>query len=179
MKAAALTGDVLFLSQSGWHTQPLDMKRLLMPLPLLLTACGGATDITTNEPFQISCVAKWDNGSQTEKWFIDPTLDKAALQWIHEDMTGEQEQEVISVSPERIVVAPEWDYIPEKNNSDEPFQVFDRDIYTINRLNGNMTRESFEAKANDLPPVSFMGNKISPFLGESYECEKPSRGKSL
>ena len=152
------------------------MKRLLLPLPILLTACGGAADITTNEPFQITCVMKWEDGAQTDKWFIDPTLDKAALEWSYEDKTGEQELEVISVSPKKIVVGPEWGYIPEKNDLGKTFAVFDRDIYVIDRFSGEMTMESYEATARDNPPVSVMGKKIPPVEGESYECEKPTRG---
>ena len=79
------------------------MKRLLLPLPILLTAYGGAADITTNKPFSISCIAKFEGGSVTDKWFINPTLDKASLEWISPDDKGEKDQEVISVSPKRIV----------------------------------------------------------------------------
>lgn len=152
------------------------MKRLLLLLPLVLTACGGAADITTTEPFQVTCVDTWEDGSQTDKWFIDPTLDKAALKWSYEDKTGEQEQEVISVSPKKIVVGPEWGYIPEKNDPPKELAVFDRDLYTIDRFSGEMTRHSFTATARDFPSKFFMGRKVSPRKGETYKCEKPTRG---
>ena len=51
------------------------MKRLLLLLPLLLTACGGAADITTEEPFQITCTWDVDGKTGKETYFIDPKLD--------------------------------------------------------------------------------------------------------
>ena len=78
------------------------MKRFLLLLPLLLTACGGAADITTNEPFQITCVDKLEDVSSTDKWFIDPTLDKAVTEWSYKDETGEQEHKVKSINPKKL-----------------------------------------------------------------------------
>ena len=151
------------------------MKRFLLLLPLLLTACGGAADITTNEPFQITCVDKFEDVSSTDKWFIDPTLDKAVTEWSYKDETGEQEYKVKSINPKKIVLGSDWGYMPEDSDG-SGFDLYTRTRFTIDRFTGEMTRQYFEYKARNFPSESFDGNEVQPEVGESYECEKPTRG---
>ena len=155
------------------------MKRLLLLVPLLLTACGNGADITTNEPFRIACVDKWKDSSLIENWFIDLSLNKANSEWSHEGKTGQQEADLISVSPEKIVIGEGWGYAAEDNIAGGEFTVFNRYLYTIDRLTGKMTREYFEATASEFPSRSYNGTKLPPAEGESYECEKPTKERAL
>ena len=61
------------------------MKRILLLLPLLLTACGGATDITTEEPFQITCAWDVDGKTGDETYFIDPKLDLVEMEGVDDE----------------------------------------------------------------------------------------------
>ena len=87
------------------------MKRLLLALSLLLTAsCAGAADITTEEPFQITCTWTKDGESGDDTFFIDPKLDIATMEYVDSEdgKSYEFEYIVTKVTPTKIVISTEW-----------------------------------------------------------------------
>ena len=84
------------------------MKRLLLLTPLFLAACSGqqAIDITTQEPFQITC--SWDVDGKTgdETYFIDPKLDLVVMEGVDDEdgSTYEVEYKVTKVTPKMLNV---------------------------------------------------------------------------
>ena len=86
------------------------MKRLLLLTPLFLAACSGqqAIDITTQEPFQITCT--WTRGEKSgdETWFIHPKLDIAINEYVFEEKEEEVEYAVSKVTPRKIVLGDDW-----------------------------------------------------------------------
>ena len=117
------------------------MKRLLLLLPLLLTACGGAADITTEEPFQITCTFKNVKGKTGEEThFIDPKLDLVTMEGaLDEDGTKyELDYKIIKVTPRKIVYSSEW-ITPFGNNKNHY-----RDEIVIDRSSGELTPLRYE-----------------------------------
>ena len=91
------------------------MKRLLLLLPLVLIACGSAGnagDITTEEPFRITCT--WSRGERSgdETWFIDPKLNVNVATLVVQGEEGEPvdvvKYIVTKVTPRKIVFGSEW-----------------------------------------------------------------------
>ena len=149
------------------------MKRLLLLLPLLLTACGGAADITTQEPFQITCT--WTRGERSgeETWYIDPKLDVATLEVPDQDEElVDIEYAVRKVTPRKIVLGDEWgQYVEEDGSSGD----WNRNEVSIDRGTGEFTFKTFELKksATSYPTSAWIGDEIE--LSFEYDCQKPTR----
>ena len=148
------------------------MKRLLLLLPLLLTACGGAADITTEEPFQITCT--WTRGDKSgdETWFIDPKLDVATLVVPGEE--GEPvdvEYIVTKVTPRKIVFGSEW------FNGEDEKEDYWRSEFVIDRSSGELTPFRYELGRDitSYPLLSQGWDGKSVDLDYEYDCQKPTR----
>ena len=147
------------------------MKRLLLLLPLLLTACGGAADITTEEPFQITCT--WTRGDKSgdETWFIDPKLDVATLEVPGEDGEFEDVEYIVTkVTPRKIVLSTEWNTPVDKDDHW-------RDEFVIDRGSGEVTPFHYELGRDmtyyPLLAQGWEGKKVD--LPYEYDCQKPTR----
>ena len=121
------------------------MKRLLLLLPLVLLACGSAgsaEDITTEEPFRITCT--WSRGEESgdETWFIDPKLNVNVATLVLQGEEGEPvdvvKYIVTKVTPRKIVLSSEW-YTPEDDKED-----YWRDENVIDRSSGELTPFKYE-----------------------------------
>ena len=150
------------------------MKRLLLLLPLLLTACGGAADITTEEPFQITCT--WTNGDKSgdETWFIDPKLDVATNKWEDDGEVEESEYVVRKVTPTKIVLGDEWLEIV---NEDGSYGDWTRDEISVDRSTGELTYKEFGLKkgTTSYPTLAAGWKGEEQELAFEYECQKPTR----
>ena len=112
------------------------MKRLLALIPCLtLAACGGAADITTEEPFQITCTWNVDGKTGDETYFIDPKLDLVEMEGVDDEdgSTYEVEYIVTKVTPRKIVISTEWS--TPVDNKEPHF----RDENVIDRSTGVLT----------------------------------------
>ena len=150
------------------------MKRLLLLLPLLLTACGGAADITTEEPFQITCTyknAKGKTGEETH--FIDPKLDLVVMEGVidEEGTKYELEYKVTKVTPRKIVYSSEW--ITPFENKENHY----RDESVIDRSSGELTPFRYElGRDKTYYPLLSQGWEGKPVdLDYEYDCQKPTR----
>jgi len=155
------------------------MKRLLLLLPLLLTACGGAADITTEEPFQITCT--WTRGERSgdETYVIDPKLDWATLEVPVEDGELEEiEYAVRKVTPRKIVLGDEWYQSIEDDGS---YSDWKRSETHVNRTTGELTYKEFVIRKGvtnqlDVVPTVAEGWKgTEQELAFEYDCQKPTR----
>ncbi|KZR88717.1 hypothetical protein MITS9508_01894 [Synechococcus sp. MIT S9508] len=145
------------------------MKRLLLALPLLLTAsCAGAADITTEEPFQITCTWTKDGESGDDTFFIDPKLDIATMEYVDSEdgKTYEFEYIVTKVTPTKIVISTEW------NSPDEHTENHWRDENVIDRSSGELTPFSYEL-GRELLSQGWEGKSVD--LDYEYDCQKPTR----
>ena len=149
------------------------MKRLLLFTPLFLAACSGqqAIDITTQEPFQITCT--WTRGEKSgdETWFVDPKLDVASLEVLGQD--GEPvdvEYIVTKVTPRKIVLSTEW-------NTPTGDRAHWRDENVIDRISGELTPLRYEL-GRDMtyfPRLAQGWEGKSVDLDYEYDCQKPKR----
>ena len=150
------------------------MKRLLLLLPLLLTACGGAADITTEEPFQITCTWTIDGVSGDETFFVDPKLDIATMGYVDSEdgKSYEIEYIVTKVTPTKIVISTEWN-TPVDDKEDHY-----RDENVIDRSSGELTPLRYELSRDmtyyPLLSQGWEGKEVDP--GYEYDCQKPTRG---
>ena len=148
------------------------MKRLLLLLPLLLTACGGAADITTEKSFQIICT--WTRGEKSgdETWFIDPKLDMATIEVESEDGESEDvDYAVRKVTPRKIVLGDEWYQL---FNEDGFMGDWNRNEASIDRSTGELTLKRIEVKsATSYLSAGRIGDEIEPSF--EYDCKKPTR----
>jgi len=148
------------------------MKRLLLLLPLLLTACGGAADITTQEPFQITCTWDVDGKTGDETYFIDPKLDLVVMEGVDDEdgSTYEVEYKVTKVTPRKIVFSSEWNTpIDDRNHY--------RDENVIDRSSGELTPLRYELGRDmtSYPLLSQGWEGKSVDLDYEYDCQKPTR----
>ena len=148
------------------------MKRFLLLLPLLLTACGGAADITTEEPFQITCT--WTRGDKSgdETWFIDPKLDVATLEVPGEDGEFEDVEYIVTkVTPRKIVFGSEW------FNGEDEKEDYWRSEFAIDRSSGELTPFRYELGRDitSYPLLSQGWDGKSVDLDYEYDCQKPKR----
>ena len=148
------------------------MKRLLLLLPLLLTACGGAADITTQEPFQITCTWDVDGKTEDETYFIDPKLDLVVMEGVDDEdgSTYEVEYKVTKVTPRKIVFSSEWNTpIDDRNHY--------RDENVIDRSSGELTPLRYELGRDmtSYPLLSQGWEGKSVDLDYEYDCQKPTR----
>ena len=154
------------------------MKRLLLLLPLVLLACGSAgsaEDITTEEPFRITCT--WSRGEESgdETWFIDPKLNVNVATLVLQGEEGEPvdvvKYIVTKVTPRKIVLSSEW-YTPEDDKED-----YWRDENVIDRSSGELTPFRYELGRDmtSYPLLSqgWEGEKAD--LDYEYDCQKPTR----
>ena len=149
------------------------MKRLLLLLPLLLTACGGAADITTQEPFQITCTWTIDGESGDETFFIDPKLDIATLEYVdsEDDKSYEVEYIVTKVTPTKIVFSSEWNTpVDDKENHYRDENVIDRSSGELTPLRYELGRDM---TSYPLLSQGWEGKKVD--LDYEYNCQKPTR----
>ena len=156
------------------------MKRLVLLLPLLLTACGGAVcaaDITTEDPFQITCTWTSDGESGDDTFFIDPKLDIATMRYVDSEdgKSYEFEYIVTKVTPTKIVFSTEW------KTPDDDKENHWRDENIIDRSSGELTPLSYELGRDmtSYPLLSqgWEGKQVE--LDYEYECQKPTRPASL
>ena len=152
------------------------MKRLLLLLPLVLIACGSAgsaEDITTEEPFRITCT--WTRGEKSgdETWFIDPNLNVATL--VVQGEEGEPvdvvKYIVTKVTPRKIVLSSEW-FTPEDDKED-----YWRGEFVIDRSSGELTPFRYELGRDitSYPLLSQGWDGKSVDLNYEYDCQKPKR----
>ena len=150
------------------------MKRLLLLLPLLLTACGGAADITTEEPFQITCTWTIDGVSGDETFFVDPKLDIATMGYVDSEdgKSYEIEYIVTKVTPTKIVISTEWN-TPVDDKEDHY-----RDENVIDRSSGELTPLRYELSRDmtyyPLLSQGWEGKEVD--RDYEYDCQKPARG---
>lgn len=152
------------------------MKRLVALIPCLtLVACGGAADITSDEPFQITCT--WTEGDESgdETWFIDPKLDVAVLDPM-DNKIEEVEFPVRKVTPKRIVLGNEWGR--QLIEEDSSLGDWIRTEVSINRITGELSFKKFGINAStSVTPTTvaagWKGEKQK--LAFVYDCQKPSR----
>ena len=150
------------------------MKRLLLLLPLLLTACGGAADITTEEPFQITCTWDVDGKTGKETYFIDPKLDLVEMEGVddEDESTYEVEYKVTKVTPRKIVFTTEWN-TPVDDKEDHY-----RDENVIDRSSGELTPLRYELSRDmtyyPLLSQGWEGKEVD--RDYEYDCQKPARG---
>ena len=151
------------------------MKRLLLLLPLLLTACGGeqAIDITSEEPFQITCNWEVDGKTGKETYFVDQKLDLVEMEGVGDENgdTYEVEYTVTKVTPRKIVFSSEW---TTPLGFKEPHF---RDENVIDRSSGELTPLRYEL-ARDMtsyPLLSQGWEGKSVDLDYEYDCQKPKR----
>ena len=151
------------------------MKRLLLLTPLFLAACSGqqAIDITTQEPFQITCTWDVDGKTGDETYFIDPKLDLVVMEGVDDEdgSTYEVEYKVTKVTPRKIVFSSEWST---PLGFKEPHF---RDENVIDRSSGELTPLRYEL-ARDLtsyPLLSQGWEGKSVDLDYEYDCQKPKR----
>ena len=148
------------------------MKRLLLLLPMLLTAsCAGAADITTEEPFQITCT--WIKGERSgdETWFIDPKLDVATLQIPGFEGPMDLEYVVHKVTPRKIVLGKEWRPLIDEDGS---FWFWEK--ISVDRSTGEVTKKEFfrqDKSATGYPTAEWKGEEQEVSFG--YDCQKPTR----
>ena len=150
------------------------MKRLLLLTPLFLAACSGqqAIDITTQEPFQITCTYDADGKTGDETYFIDPKLDLVVMEGLDKEdgSTYEVEYKVTKVTPRKIVMSSEWiEPIGTRN--------YYRDVNVIDRSSGELTplRYELDRAKTYYPRLSqgWEGKQIG--LDYKYFCQKPTR----
>ena len=150
------------------------MKRLLLLLPLLLTACGGAADITTEEPFQITCTWTIDGVSGDETFFVDPKLDIATMGYVDSEdgKSYEIEYIVTKVTPTKIAISTEWN-TPVDDKEDHY-----RDENVIDRSSGELTPLRYELSRDmtyyPLLSQGWEGKEVD--RDYEYDCQKPARG---
>ena len=154
------------------------MKRLLLLLPLVLIACGSAgsaEDITTEEPFRITCT--WSRGERSgdETWFIDPKLNVNVATLVVQGEEGEPIEVVkyivTKVTPRKIVLSSEW-YTPVDDKED-----YWRDENVIDRSSGELTPSRYELGRDmtSYPLLSQGWDGKSVDLDYEYDCQKPKR----
>ena len=154
------------------------MKRLLLLLPLVLLACGSAgsaADITTEEPFRITCT--WSRGEESgdETWFIDPKLNVNVATLVLQGEEGEPidvvKYIVTKVTPRKIVLSSEW-YSPVDDKEN-----YRRDEIVIDRSSGKLTSFDYELGKDmtSYPLLSQGWEGKSVDLGYEYDCQKPTR----
>jgi len=154
------------------------MKRLLLLLPLVLIACGSAgsaEDITTEEPFRITCT--WSRGERSgdETWFIDPKLNVNVATLVVQGEEGEPVEVVkyivTKVTPRKIVLSSEW-YTPVDDKED-----YWRDENVIDRSSGELTPSRYELGRDmtSYPLLSQGWDGKSVDLDYEYDCQKPKR----
>ena len=150
------------------------MKRLLLFLPLLLTACGGAADITTDEPFQITCTWTRDEISGDETWFIDPKLDLAVNEFVQDGKEEEGEYDVLKVTPKKIVLGDEWIQYADEDGS---YTDWTRNEIHIDRFTGEVKFKEFGLKkgATLYPTLAAGWKGEEQELAFKYDCQKPTR----
>ena len=152
------------------------MKRLLLLTPLFLAACSGqqAIDITTEEPFQITCTWTIDGESGDETFFIDPKLDIATMGYVDSEdgKSYEVEYIVTKVTPTQIVLSTEWRTPVGKGDHW-------RDENVIDRSTGILTLSTYELKRDltyyPLLAQGWEGEKVDHGDGYKYDCQKPTR----
>lgn len=151
------------------------MKKLLALIPcVILAACGGAADITGDEPFQITCT--WTRGDKSgdETWFIGPKLDVATNKWEDDEEVNETEYVVRKVTPTKIVLGDEWGQIV---NEDGSYGDWTRDEISVDRSTGEFMFKKFGlSKSSTRYPTLAQGylGKETPLEFE-YSCKKPTR----
>jgi len=152
------------------------MKRLLLLTPLFLAACSSeeAVDITTEEPFQITCT--WTRGEKSgdETWFIDPKLDIAINEYVFDGKKEEVEYAVSKVTPRKIVLGDDWG---QAINEDGSYGDWSRDEISIDRGTGEMTFKKFGLKKGltAYPTVAAGWKGEEEELAFGYKCQKPKR----
>ena len=151
------------------------MKKLLALVPCLtLAACGGAADITTEEPFQITCT--WTRGEKSgdETWFVDPKLDVA----VQESEAGEKVQElkydIQKVTPRKIVIGGNW---WQEVKEDGSYSDWYRDEISIDRSTGELAfkRFSLSKSATSYPDLTAGWKGEEQELAFEYDCQEPTR----
>ena len=155
------------------------MKRLLLLLPLVLIACGSAgsaENITTEEPFRITCT--WTRGEKSgdETWFVDPKLNVnvaiLVLQGEGEEPVDVVKYIVTKVTPTKIVLSTEWRTPVGKGDHW-------RDENVIDRSTGILTLSTYELKRDltyyPLLAQGWEGEKVDHGDGYKYDCQKPTR----
>ena len=151
------------------------MKRLLLLTPLFLAACSGqqAIDITTQEPFQITCTWDVDGKTGDETYFIDPKLDLVVMEGVDDEdgSTYEVEYKVTKVTPRKIVFSSEWST---PLGFKEPHF---RDENVIDRSSGELTPMRYELGRDmtSYPLLSQGWEGKSVDLDYEYDCQKPKR----
>ena len=154
------------------------MKRLLLLLPLLLIACGSAgnaEDITTEEPFRITCT--WSRGERSgdETWFIDPKLNVNVATLVVQGEEGEPvdvvKYIVTKVTPRKIVFGSEW------FNGEDEKEDYWRSEFVIDRSSGELTPFRYELGRDitSYPLLSQGWDGKSVDLDYEYDCQKPKR----
>ncbi len=152
------------------------MKRLLLLTPLFLAACSGqqAIDLTTEEPFQITCT--WTRGEKSgdETWIIDPKLDVAVNEFVQDGKEEEGEYDVLKVTPKRIVLGDEWFQFTNEDGSSTDWV---RNEIHINRSTGELTFKEFGLKksVSSYPTVAAGWKGEEQELAFDYDCQKPKR----
>ena len=151
------------------------MKRLLLLTPLFLAAYSGqqAIDITTQEPFQITCIWDVDGKTGDETYFIDPKLDLVVMEGVDDEdgSTYEVEYKVTKVTPRKIVFSSEWST---PLGFKEPHF---RDEDVIDRSSGELTPLRYELGRDmtSYPLISQGWEGKSVDLDYEYDCQKPTR----
>ncbi len=154
------------------------MKRLLLLLQLLLTAsCASAADITTEEPFQITCTwtSDGESGYDTlyDTFFIDPKSDIATMRYVDskDGKSYEFEYIVTKVTPTKIVFSTEW------KTPDDDKENYWRDENVIDRSSGELTPFKYELGRDmtSYPLLSQGWEGKSVDLAYEYDCQKPTR----
>ena len=154
------------------------MRRLLLFLPLVLLAygsAGSAEDITTEEPFRITCT--WTRGEKSgdETWFIDPKLYVRVATLVVQGEEGEPvdvvEYIVTKVTPRKIVLGSEW-FDPEYDKED-----YWRSEFVIDCSSGELTPFTYELGRDmtSYPMLSQGWEGKSVDLDYEYDCQKPKR----
>ena len=150
------------------------MKRLLLLLPLLLTACGEAVaDFTTDDPFQVTCTYKVDGKIGNETYFIDPKLDIVEMKGLDgEDGSPYNIEYIVTkVAPLKIVFGSEWMTPTDKN--EDHF----REESVFDRRSGKLTPVQYElARSVTFSPLLAQTEQAKKVeLDYEYECQKPTR----